>query len=182
MSRRLDSQRTYRVRAHGTVTPEKLEKLATGITVEGVKYQPIKAVLDRETGANNWLTVTLSEGKKREVRRALESLDLMVNRLIRVAYGPFELTDLKPGQVDEIPPDLMQAAIGHLYTASAAPARPATGTRSGAKSGQKPGRKSGSRPGAKPGPGRPGRSAPKSRLGSRAPSGKLPGRKPNKPR
>ncbi|MCA8904836.1 MAG: rRNA pseudouridine synthase, partial [Hyphomonas sp.] len=67
-------ERTYRVRAHGTVTPEKLQKLAGGITVEGVTYQPIRAVLDRETGANNWLTVTLSEGKKREVRRALEAV------------------------------------------------------------------------------------------------------------
>ncbi|MEZ5945660.1 MAG: pseudouridine synthase [Hyphomonas sp.] len=159
-------ERTYRVRAHGTVTPEKLQKLAGGITVEGVKYQPIKAVLDRETGANNWLTVTLSEGKKREVRRALEAVDLIVNRLIRVAYGPFELADLKPGQVDEVPPDLMQQAIGSLYMAEPAkPERPQTR--------------------AKPGmgrTGRPGHPAAKSRLGSKPPSAKLPGRKRPKPR
>ena len=107
-------ERTYRVRAHGTVTPEKIQELAKGITVDGVDYKPIKAVLDRETGANNWLTVTLSEGKKREVRRALESLDLQVNRLIRVQYGPFVLEDLRPGSVEEVPTDLLEAAIGHL--------------------------------------------------------------------
>lgn len=107
-------QRTYRVRAHGTVTPEKIAELAKGITVDGIDYKPITAVLDRETGANNWLTVSLSEGKKREVRRALESLDLKVNRLIRVQYGPFLLDDLRPGAVEEVPADLLQQAIGHL--------------------------------------------------------------------
>ncbi len=107
-------ERTYRARAHGTVTPEKLEALAKGITVEGVDYQPITAILDRETGANSWLTVTLTEGKKREVRRALESLDLIVNRLIRVSYGPFVLDTLKPGTVEEVPTDLLYEAIGSL--------------------------------------------------------------------
>ena len=163
-------ERTYRVRAHGTVTPEKIEKLASGLTVDGVKYQPIRAVLDRETGANNWLTVTLSEGKKREVRRALEAVDLTVNRLIRVAYGPFELADLKPGTVEEVPPDLVQQAIGHLYSGMK--------TAGPAPKGGKPGRR-------KPGPGRPGRpgrTAPKSRLGSKPSSGKLGGKKQHKPR
>ena len=176
-------ERTYRVRAHGTVTPEKLEKLSKGITVEGVKYQPIKAVLDRETGANNWLTVTLTEGKNREVRKALESLDLMVNRLIRVAYGPFELTDLKPGQVDEIPADLLGEAIGHLYEGAKTAPRPAP--RGGKPDPKKPGPKKPGpkKPGPKGQPGRPGRPAPKSRLGSKPPSGKLPAsRKRKKPR
>lgn len=107
-------ERTYRARAHGTVTPEKLDALAKGITVEGVDYQPITAILDRETGANSWLTVTLTEGKKREVRRALESLDLIVNRLIRVSYGPFLLDTLKPGTVEEVPTELLYEAIGTL--------------------------------------------------------------------
>ena len=197
-------ERTYRVRAHGTVTPEKIEKLAQGITVEGVKYQPIRAVLDRETGANNWLTVTLAEGKKREVRRALESLDLMVNRLIRVSYGPFELADLKPGQVDEVPPDLLAEAIGHLYDGvkGNAPARPGSSNaprkptpRAGkpapkpplkprSKKGRKPDEEwstSAKPPAAKP----PSAKHPsvKSRLGSKPPSGKLSGnRKRSKPR
>ena len=190
-------ERTYRVRAHGTVTPDKLEKLASGITVEGVKYQPIRAVLDRETGANNWLTVTLSEGKKREVRRALEAVDLMVNRLIRVAYGPFELTDLKPGQVDEVPPDLLAQAIGHLYAGLKGPApspkgRPPAGPKPGTKGGKpgpkaapKPAPKARGRKGRKPDEEwttSPERPAAKSRLGSKPPSAKLAGRKRSKPR
>ena len=155
-------ERTYRARAHGTVTPEKLEELAKGITVDGVTYQPIRAVLDRETGSNNWLTVTLNEGKKREVRRALEAVDLKVNRLIRTNYGPFELADLRPGSVDEVPADLLRTAIGHLMDSP--PPEPERPTRSG-----KPLRK-----GGKP--------APKSHLGSKRPSGKLPDSKRNKPR
>lgn len=197
-------ERTYRVRAHGTVTPEKIEKLAQGITVEGVKYQPIRAVLDRETGANNWLTVTLAEGKKREVRRALESLDLMVNRLIRVSYGPFELVDLKPGQVDEVPPDLLAEAVGHLYEGlkEGAPVRQSPGTTPrkpaprGGKPGPKPPPKPRSKKGRKPDeewstsakpPAAKSPSAKhpsvKSRLGSKPPSGKLSSnRKRSKPR
>lgn len=98
-------ERTYRVRAHGTVTPDKLALLAKGMTVDGMHYQPIRAALDRETGSNAWLNVTLTEGKKREVRRALEAVGLTVNRLIRISYGPFELGDLKPGAVKELAPD-----------------------------------------------------------------------------
>jgi 23S rRNA pseudouridine2605 synthase len=107
-------QRTYRARAKGTVTPQKIEELASGLTVDGVKYQPIVAVFDREMGANSWLTVTLSEGKKREVRRALESVGLIVNRLIRINYGPFLLADLKPGQVEEVPATVLAEALASL--------------------------------------------------------------------
>jgi 23S rRNA pseudouridine2605 synthase len=107
-------QRTYRARAKGTVTPQKIEELASGLTVDGVKYQPIVAVFDREMGANSWLTVTLSEGKKREVRRALESVGLLVNRLIRVSYGPFLLDTLKPGQVEEVPAAILNEALALL--------------------------------------------------------------------
>jgi 23S rRNA pseudouridine2605 synthase len=109
-------ERTYRVRAHGVVTPDKLAKLARGITVDGVSYQPIRAALDRETGTNAWLIVTLTEGKKREVRRALESVGLIVNRLIRIKYGPFELGQLKPGQVEEILPAEFAAFCGESKT------------------------------------------------------------------
>ncbi|MEQ9506914.1 MAG: pseudouridine synthase [Hyphomonas sp.] len=107
-------ERTYRARAKGTVTDQKIAELASGITVDGVRYAPIKAVFDREMGANSWLTVTLSEGKKREVRRALESVGLLVNRLIRVSYGPFLLDVLKPGQVEEIPAGLLAEALASL--------------------------------------------------------------------
>jgi len=120
-------ERTYRVRAKGTVTAQKIEELARGISVDGVAYQPIRAVFDREMGANSWLTVTLTEGKKREVRRALESLGLMVNRLIRVSYGPFHLTDLKPGQVEEIPTDILAQALAALSAPMAPAAPPYTG-------------------------------------------------------
>ena len=106
--------RTYRVRAHGKVTDDKLAELKAGITVDGVTYQPIEAVLDRETGANNWLTVSLTEGKKREVRRALEAVELQVNRLIRIQYGPFELGALKPGAVEEVSEKALQEALGDL--------------------------------------------------------------------
>lgn len=124
-------ERTYRVRAKGTVTQLKIDELASGITVEGVKYQPIKAVFDREMGANSWLTVTLTEGKNREVRKALESVGLTVNRLIRVSYGPFVLADLKPGQVDEVPSDLLEAALAELgHKVDSAPARPAPAPKS----------------------------------------------------
>ena len=107
-------ERTYRARAKGTVTPQKIEELAGGLTVDGVRYAPIRAVFDREMGANSWLTVTLSEGKKREVRLALEAVGLMVNRLIRVSYGPFLLAELKPGQVEEIPAGLLGEALASL--------------------------------------------------------------------
>lgn len=203
-------ERTYRVRAKGTVTPQKIEELASGLTVDGVMYQPITAVLDREMGANTWLTVTLSEGKKREVRRALEAVNLIVNRLIRVSYGPFELGDLKPGMVDEIPPDLIRQAIGHIHSdlsgpAPAAKGASAAGPKTGGGRGKPGGRKgpaASPKPAPKPGP-KPAsrargtkrakageewstsaeRPSPKSRLGTKPPSGKLSGsRKRSKPR
>lgn len=122
--------RVYRARAHGKVTPEKLQQLADGIEVDGVRYSPIKAELERETGTNNWIRVELSEGKKREVRRALESVGLDVNRLIRIAYGPFTLDDLKPGAVEEVLPSELKTRLGTLVKpARGKPARPARKTR-----------------------------------------------------
>ena len=106
-----DMVRTYRARAFGKVDPAKLERLAAGITVEGERFGRIEAVLEQETGANSWLRVSLTEGKKREVRRALEAVGLQVNRLIRVSYGPFELGELKPGAVEEIPAASLQELL-----------------------------------------------------------------------
>jgi 23S rRNA pseudouridine2605 synthase len=106
--------RTYRARAHGRITQEKLDTLKDGIVVDGEKFGEIIATLERQTGANSWIIVTLAEGKKREVRRALEHLEMKVNRLIRVSYGPFELRDLRPGQVAEINPDVLHEELGHL--------------------------------------------------------------------
>jgi 23S rRNA pseudouridine2605 synthase len=111
--------RSYRVRALGRVTQEALDGLKRGITVAGIHYGPIEATLDREQGANVWLTVGLREGKNREVRKVLEQLGLQVNRLIRVAYGPFELGELDDGEVEEVETEELRAALGPELAAQA---------------------------------------------------------------
>ena len=94
--------RSYRARAYGNVTQSQLEQLMMGIEIEGVRYGSINANLERRTGANVWIELSLAEGKNREVRRVLEHLGLKVSRLIRTSYGPFILGDLPAGGVDEI--------------------------------------------------------------------------------
>jgi len=94
--------RRYRVRAHGSITQAALDKLKDGIELSGVRYGSIEATLDKPQGANVWLTVGLREGKNREVRKILESLNLSVNRLIRISFGPFQLLDLEPGGVEPV--------------------------------------------------------------------------------
>ncbi|MEO1968186.1 MAG: pseudouridine synthase [Sphingomonadaceae bacterium] len=94
--------RTYRARAFGEIAQSQLDELIEGVTIEGVRYGKIEADLERSTGRNRWITLTLTEGKNREVRRVLEHLGLKVNRLMRTAYGPFELADLPRGQAVEI--------------------------------------------------------------------------------
>lgn len=94
--------RTYRARAYGNVTQAQLEELMLGVEIEGVRYGSINANLERRTGANVWIELTLTEGKNREVRRVLEHLGLKVSRLIRTAYGPFALADMPVGAVDEV--------------------------------------------------------------------------------
>jgi 23S rRNA pseudouridine2605 synthase len=96
-------ERCYRARAFGEVSQAQLEELAMGVEVDGIRYGKIDANLERRTGRNQWIEMTLTEGKNREVRRVLEYLDLAVNRLIRTRYGPFELADLPPGAVVEVP-------------------------------------------------------------------------------
>jgi 23S rRNA pseudouridine2605 synthase len=105
-------QRRYRVRANGRVTQEKLDTLAKGITVDGIEYGPIKAVLDRAPGTNVWITMTLREGKNREVRNVLRAIDLIVNRLIRVSYGPFQLGELEMGKIEEVHTNVLQRELG----------------------------------------------------------------------
>lgn len=94
--------RTYRARAFGRLSQEQLERLAEGITIDGIHYGSINANLERRTGSNCWIEMSLTEGKNREVRRVLAHLGLQVSRLIRTAYGPFAVEDLDPGKVDEI--------------------------------------------------------------------------------
>jgi 23S rRNA pseudouridine2605 synthase len=94
--------RTYRARTFGEITQEQLEALIEGIEIEGMRYGPINANMERSTGRNQWIEVTITEGKNREVRRVLEYLGLEVSRLIRTKYGPFELLDLPRGAAVEI--------------------------------------------------------------------------------
>lgn len=104
--------RRYRVRAYGRVTQEELNTLKDGITIEGVRYGGIDATLDSVQAGNMWLTIGLREGKNREVRRILGSLALEVNRLIRISYGPFQLTDLTPGMVEPIKRRVLADQLG----------------------------------------------------------------------
>ncbi|MFK7879015.1 pseudouridine synthase [Roseobacter sp.] len=94
--------RRYRVRVNGRPTDDLLEPLRKGVTVDAEAFQPMTVTLDRQQGANAWLTIGIREGRNREIRRALAAVDLSVNRLIRINYGPFQLGELKPGEVEEI--------------------------------------------------------------------------------
>ena len=96
--------RTYRARAFGDVTQAMLDELIEGVEIDGMRYGRIEADLERGKGMNRWIEMTLTEGKNREVRNVLEHLGLQVNRLMRTAYGPFELADLPRGQAVEIQP------------------------------------------------------------------------------
>lgn len=107
--------RVYRVRAHGNVTQERLDKLKNGMTHEGVKYGPITATLEKPQGSNVWLTVSLTEGKNREVRNVMEALGLKVNRLIRLSYGPFQLGKLPVGSVLEIKGGFLKQQIPGFF-------------------------------------------------------------------
>jgi 23S rRNA pseudouridine2605 synthase len=104
--------RRYRVRVHGQVDERALANLARGVSVDGVAYGPIEAGLDSRQGANSWLTVSLKEGKNREVRRIMAHLGLQVTRLIRVAYGPFQLGALPRGGVEEVHPRILREQLG----------------------------------------------------------------------
>ena len=108
---RSDWLRRYRVRVYGQPDAARLAALAKGITVDGVRYGQITAVLDSQTGRNAWLTLGLKEGKNREVRRVLEHMGLQVNRLIRTAYGPFQLGSLKRRDVAHIPPKVVREQL-----------------------------------------------------------------------
>ncbi|WP_019959842.1 pseudouridine synthase [Woodsholea maritima] len=107
--------RRYRVRAYGNAKDSDLAKLKDGITVEGVKYGSIEVEVDRRTGSNVWLTVSLKEGKNREVRKVLAAVGLTVNRLLRTAYGPFQLGALKKGETEEIKRSVLRDQLGKIY-------------------------------------------------------------------
>ena len=104
--------RRYRVRLYGKVDEAALKKLADGISIEGVHYGPIEAKLDKVQGGNAWLTFALREGKNREIKMVCEHLGLKVNRLIRVAFGPFQLGELKRGAVEEVSSKVIAEQLG----------------------------------------------------------------------
>ena len=106
--------RRYRARAYGKVTQEQLDTLKKGVVIDGIPTGEIIATLDRQQGDNAWINVTLHDGKNREVRRALETLDLKVNRLIRVSFGPYMLGDLGKGACEEIKTRVLRDQVGHL--------------------------------------------------------------------
>lgn len=143
--------RKYRVRAHGTADDTTFEPLRRGITVEGETFQPMRVELDRQQGANIWVTISIREGKNREIRRALQAIGLTVNRLIRTAYGPFQLGELAAGAVEEVRPKILrdQLGIGAKPDAGEGTAKPAAPRPSGPRP---PRRNAPARPGPKPGP------------------------------
>lgn len=108
-------KRTYRVRAFGNVSQEKLDKLKNGLSFRGVKYGPIEAKLESKQGSNNWIEVTIAEGKNREVRNVMEYLELATNRLIRTSYGPFHLGNLPKGSVLEIKPQMLKQQLPGFF-------------------------------------------------------------------
>jgi len=104
--------RRYRVRVHGNVDPARLAALDRGLILDGVSYGPIKASLERKQGANAWIAVGLREGKNREIRKVMTHLGLDVSRLIRIAYGPFQLGHLSRGAVEEVPRRVLREQLG----------------------------------------------------------------------
>lgn len=104
--------RKYRVRLHGAPKDADFEPVRKGLTVEGERFRPMTVTLDRQQGGNAWVTVSLREGKNREIRRAMEAIGFSVNRLIRVSYGPFRLGNLKAGDVEEVRQKIVREQLG----------------------------------------------------------------------
>src|SRR5262249_21110699 len=104
--------RRYRVRAHGRVGQDQLDRLRAGITIDGIRYGSIEATVDRAQGSNVWLSFAIREGKNREVKNALGHLGLEVNRLIRVSFGPFQLAGLASGEIAEVKTRTLREQLG----------------------------------------------------------------------
>lgn len=107
--------RRYRVRVHGFIDEKKLKSLENGCEIEGIEYAPCKITIDMKQGTNAWLTISLNEGKNREIRKLMASIDLSVARLIRLSYGPFQLGSLKKGEVREIPQKVLKEQLGKIF-------------------------------------------------------------------
>lgn len=185
--------RKYRVRVKGNPSDEALAPLREGIVIDREEFQPMMVSLDRQQGANAWLTVGLREGKNREIRRAMESIGLVVNRLIRVSYGPFQLGQLKPGQVEEVRRRVMRDQLGLEAEEEPTPARPRRVVRKGksrpAAQGETPwGEAPARKPGTRAAPGGPRGDKPAGKPGGKSfgkaagkPAGKSFGKPEGKP-
>ena len=104
--------RKYRVRVNGRPDNATFDPLRRGIILDGEEFQPMEITLDRQQGANAWLTVGIREGRNREIRRAMEEVKMVVNRLIRVSYGPFRLNEMEPGAVVEVKRKILRDQLG----------------------------------------------------------------------
>ncbi|WP_299353744.1 pseudouridine synthase [uncultured Shimia sp.] len=104
--------RKYRVRVNGRPADNTFAPLRKGVSIEGERFQPMEVSLDRQQGANAWVTIGIREGRNREIRRAMETVGLTVNRLIRVSYGPFQLGQLKQGEVEEVRRRVVRDQLG----------------------------------------------------------------------
>lgn len=107
--------RRYRVRVHGKADEEKLNALSNGVVIDGVSYGKVYISIEQKTGTNTWLSVTLNEGKNREIRKLMNFIGLEVARLIRVSYGPFQLGNLKKGEVREVPLKVLKEQLGGRF-------------------------------------------------------------------
>ncbi len=115
MSPKTALERIYRVRVHGRLTPEQIDRLRRGVTVKGVTYRGAKVTEEKApTGRNTWYQIILTEGKNREIRKLMEHFGCVVNRLIRLQYGPFKLGELRAGEVWEIPQNRVEALLADL--------------------------------------------------------------------
>lgn len=107
--------RRYKVKVHGFLDEKKLKSLENGTTIDGIAYAPVKITIDQKQKTNAWLTVSLTEGKNREIRKLMASLNLNVARLIRLSYGPFQLGSLKEGEVREVPQKVLKEQLGKIF-------------------------------------------------------------------
>ena len=108
-------KRRYKVRVHGVINKKKLSEIEKGITVDGVEYGAVKIEIESQNGTNSWLSVTLSEGKNREIRKLMKFAGLDVARLIRLSYGPFQLGSLKEGEVKEVAQKVLKEQLGSSF-------------------------------------------------------------------
>lgn len=107
--------RRYKVKVHGLIKKEKLESLENGVTIDGIDYGAVKIVINSTQGTNTWLTITLNEGKNREIRKLMQHIGLEVARLIRLSYGPFQLGNLQKGEVKEVSQKVLREQLGSKF-------------------------------------------------------------------